>query len=154
MTCKYNSVSSEDFGSLKFPWKKVQHSESGWHAHDLRYMVVVTSSSPPWRLINFFLKVDYQRRDFSSGYCHKITFFQSLARFICLKRLLLRALDVDIAKLCNIWFLSFVRELPPWKVEAGPQRFFTPLKIGSQGLHVATLDGNNWVKLFVLIGWP
>ena len=69
MTYKYNSVSSEDFGSLKFPWKKVQHSESGWYAHDLRYMVVVTSSSPPWRLINFFLKVDYQRRDFSSGYC-------------------------------------------------------------------------------------
>ena len=54
MTYKYNSVSSEDFGSLKFPWKKVQHSESGWYAHDLRYMFVVTSSSPPWRLINFF----------------------------------------------------------------------------------------------------
>ena len=49
-----NSVSSEDFGLLKFPWKKVQHSESGWYAHDLRYMFVVTSSSPPWRLINFF----------------------------------------------------------------------------------------------------
>ena len=28
---------------------------------------------------------------------HKITFFQSLARFICLKRLLLRTLDVNIA---------------------------------------------------------
>ena len=69
MTYKYNSVSSEDFGSLKFPWKKVQHSESGWYAHDLRYMFVVTSSSPPWRLINFFLKDDNQRRDFSSGYC-------------------------------------------------------------------------------------
>ena len=54
MTYKYNSVSSEDFGLLKFPWKKVQHSESGWYAHDLRYMFVVTSSSPPWRLINFF----------------------------------------------------------------------------------------------------
>ena len=69
MTYKYDSVSSEDFGSLKFPWKKVQHSESGWYAHDLRYMFVVTSSSPPWRLINFFLKDDNQRRDFSSGYC-------------------------------------------------------------------------------------
>ena len=33
---------------------------------------------------------------------HKITFFQSLARFICAKRLLLRTLDVNIAKLCNI----------------------------------------------------
>ena len=33
---------------------------------------------------------------------HKITFFQSLACFICLKRLLLRTLDVNIAKLCNI----------------------------------------------------
>ena len=54
MAYKYNSVSSEDFGLLKFPWKKVQHSESGWYAHDLRYMFVVTSSSPPWRLINFF----------------------------------------------------------------------------------------------------
>ena len=54
MTYKYNSVSSEDFGSLKLPWKKVQHSESGWYAHDLRYMFVGTSSSPPWRLINFF----------------------------------------------------------------------------------------------------
>ena len=30
-----NSVSSEDLGSLKFLWKKVQHSESGWYAHDL-----------------------------------------------------------------------------------------------------------------------
>ena len=57
MTYKYNSVSSEDFGLLKFPWKKVQHSESGWYAHDLRYMFVVTSSSPPWRLINFFQKM-------------------------------------------------------------------------------------------------
>ena len=54
MTYKYISVSSEDFGSLKFPWKKVQHSESGWYAHDLRYMFVVTSGSPPWSLINFF----------------------------------------------------------------------------------------------------
>ena len=54
MTYKYNSVSSEDFGLLKFPWKKVQHSASGWYAHDLRYMFVVTWSSPPWRLINFF----------------------------------------------------------------------------------------------------
>ena len=27
MTYKYNSVSLEDFRSLKFPWKKVQHSE-------------------------------------------------------------------------------------------------------------------------------
>ena len=54
MTYKYISVSSEDFGLLKFPWKKVQHSESGWYAHDLRYIFVVTSSSPPWRLINFF----------------------------------------------------------------------------------------------------
>ena len=42
---------------------------------------------------------------------HKITFFEILACFICLKRLLLRTLDVNIAKLCNIWFLSFVREL-------------------------------------------
>ena len=54
ITYKYISVSSEDFGSLKFPWRKVQHSESGWYAHDLRYMFVITSSSPPWRLTNFF----------------------------------------------------------------------------------------------------
>ena len=54
MTYKYNRVSSEDFGSLKFLWKKVQHSASGWYSHDLRYMFVVTSSCPPWRLINFF----------------------------------------------------------------------------------------------------
>ena len=52
MTYKYNSVSSEDFGLLKFPWKKVQHSEFGWYAHDLRYIFVLTSSCPPWRLIN------------------------------------------------------------------------------------------------------
>ena len=39
---------------LKFPWKKVQHSESGWYAHDLWYMFVVTSSSPSWKLNNFF----------------------------------------------------------------------------------------------------
>ena len=69
MTYKYISASSEDFGSLKFSWKKVQHSESGWYAHDLRYMFVVMSSGPPRSLINFFLKDDNQRRDFSSGYC-------------------------------------------------------------------------------------
>ena len=57
MTYKYNSVSSVDFGSLKFTWKKVQHSKSGWYAHDLRYMFVVTSSCPPERLINFFKKI-------------------------------------------------------------------------------------------------
>ena len=54
MTYEYNSVYSEDFGLLKFPWKKGQHSESGWYAHDLRYMFKVTSSSPPLSLINFF----------------------------------------------------------------------------------------------------
>ena len=54
MTYKYNSVSSEDFRTLKFLWKKVQHSESGWYAHDLRYMFVVTSSCSPWRLTNLF----------------------------------------------------------------------------------------------------
>ena len=59
MTYKYISVSSEDFGSLKFPWKKVQHSESGWYAHDLRYMFVVMSSSPPRSLINFFLNGEF-----------------------------------------------------------------------------------------------
>ena len=42
---------------------------------------------------------------------HKITFFQSLACFIFLKYLLLRTLDVNIAKLCNI------------KKGVGPQRF-------------------------------
>ena len=46
MTYKNNSVSSEDFGLLKFPWKKAQHSESRY-ANDLRHMFVVTSSSPP-----------------------------------------------------------------------------------------------------------
>ena len=33
---------------------------------------------------------------------HKVTFFEILACFICLKRLLLRTLDVNIAKLYNI----------------------------------------------------
>ena len=112
MTYKYISVSTEDFGLLKFPWKKEQHSESGQHAHDLRYMFVVTSSSPPWRLINFFKKMttrgDISLRDIT----HKITFFQSLARFICLKHLLLRTLDVNIAKLCNIWFWAFFANYP------------------------------------------
>ena len=37
-----NSVSSEDFGLLKFPWKKAQHSESGWYADDLIFV------HPPW----------------------------------------------------------------------------------------------------------
>ena len=102
MTYKYNSVSSEDFGLLKFPWKKVQHSASGWYAHDLRYMFVVTWSSPPWRLINFFLKMTTRGKISLRDIAHKITFFQSLARFICLKRLLFRTLDVNIAKLDNI----------------------------------------------------
>ena len=53
----------------QIPWKKVQHSESGWYAHDLRYMFKVASSSPPLSLIHFFLKDDNQRRDFSLGYC-------------------------------------------------------------------------------------
>ena len=37
-----NSVSSKDFGLLKFPWKTVQHSESGWYADDLIFV------HPPW----------------------------------------------------------------------------------------------------------
>ena len=107
MTYKYNSVSSEDFGSLKFPWKKVQHSESGWYAHDLRYMFVVTSGSPPWSLINVFLKMTTRGEIYLRNIAHKITFFPSRACFICLKHLLLRTLDVNIAKLCNIWFWAF-----------------------------------------------
>ena len=116
MTYKYNSVSSEDFGSLKFPWKKVQHSESGWYAHDLRYMFVVTSSCPPWRLINFFQKMTTRGEISLRDIAHKITFFHSLICFICLKRLLLRTLDVNIAKLCNIWFGPFFAHCPypPW----------------------------------------
>ena len=50
--------------------------------------------------------------DFSSDIAQKITFFQSLARFIRLKHLLLRTLDVNIAKLCNIMILNFFRKLP------------------------------------------
>ena len=50
----------------------------------------------------FFLKDDNQRRDFTSDIAHKITFSQSFARSICLKRLFLRTLDVNIIKLCNI----------------------------------------------------
>ena len=96
MTYKYNSVSSEDFGSLKFPWKKVQRSESGWNAHDLRYMFVVTTRG------------EISLRDIA----HKITFFHILTCFICLKRLLLRTLDVNIAKLCNIWFGPFFAHCP------------------------------------------
>ena len=112
MTYKYNSVSSEDFGLLKFPWKKVQHSASGWYAHDLRYMFVVTWSSPPWRLINFFLKMTTRGKISLRDITHKITFFQNLARFICLKRLLFRTLDVNISKLDNIWFWASFANCP------------------------------------------
>ena len=107
MTYKYNSVSSEDFGSLKFLWKKVQHSESGWYAHDLRYMFVVTSGSPPWSLIYFFLKMTSRGEISLRDIAHKITFFQSRACFIFLKHLLLRTLDANITKLRNIWFWAF-----------------------------------------------
>ena len=69
MTYKYNSVSSEDFRSLKFPWKKVQHSESRWYAHDLRYMFVVTSSSPPWSFKTSRGEISLQ------DIAHKMTFF-------------------------------------------------------------------------------
>ena len=50
----------------------------------------------------FFIKTT-TRGEISLRYiAHKITFFQSLASFICVQRLLLRALDASIAKLCNI----------------------------------------------------
>ena len=51
----------------------------------------------------FFIIMTTTRGEISlRDIAHKITFSQSLARFICLKRLLLRTLDVSIAKLCNI----------------------------------------------------
>ena len=112
ITYNYKSVSSKDFGLLKFPWEKVQYSESGWYAHDLRYMFVVTSSCPPWRFISFFQKMKTTGEISLRDIVHKITFFQSLARFICLKRLLLRKLDVNIAKLCNNWFWAFFTNCP------------------------------------------
>ena len=97
---------------VQIPWKNVQHSESGWYAHDLSYMFKVTSSSPPLSLINFFQKMT-TRGEISLRYiAHKITFFQSRACFICLKHLLLRTLDVNIAKLCNIWFWAFFANCP------------------------------------------
>ena len=66
ITYKCNSVSSENFRLLKFPWKKVQRSESGWYTmddvHDLRFMFVVTSSCPPRRLVNFFKRWQTEAR--------------------------------------------------------------------------------------------
>ena len=50
----------------------------------------------------FFLKMTTRGKISLWDITHKITFFQNLARFICLKRLLFRTLDVNIAKLCNI----------------------------------------------------
>ena len=95
---KYNSVSSEDFGLLKFPWKKVQHSESGWFEVYVCSYVELLSM----KVDRLFLKDDNQRRDFTSDIAHKITFSQSFVRSNFLKRLLLRTLDVNIVKLCNI----------------------------------------------------
>ena len=64
------------------------------------------------KIDQFFLKVTTRGEISLRDIAHKITFFQSLACFIFLKHSLLRTLDVNIAKLCNILFLSFVRELP------------------------------------------
>ena len=65
-----------------------------------------------WRLINFFKKMTTRGEISLRDIAYKVTFFKILASFICLKHLLMRTLDVNIAKLYNIWFLSFVRELP------------------------------------------
>ena len=54
------------------------------------------------KIDQFFLKVTTRGEISLRDIAHKITFFQSLACFIFLKHLLLRALDVNIAKLCNI----------------------------------------------------
>ena len=64
------------------------------------------------KIDQFFLKVTTRGEISLRDIAHKITFFQSLACFIFLKHSLLRTLDVNIVKLCNILFLSFVRELP------------------------------------------
>ena len=137
MTYKYISVSSEDFGSLKFPWKKVQHSESGWYAHDLRYMFVVTSSSPPWGLINFFLKMTTRGEISLRDIAHRVTFFQSLACFIFLKRFLLRTLDVNLAKLCNYVLKICIPYYP-----SHPSRTFRILRVeildSSRSFHYTT----------------
>ena len=50
----------------------------------------------------FFLNMTTRGEISLRDIAHKITFFQRLARFICLKRLLFRTLDVNIAKLDNI----------------------------------------------------
>ena len=64
------------------------------------------------KIDQFFLKVTTRGEISLRDIAHKITFFQSLACFIFLKHSLLRTLDVNIAKLCNMLFLSFVHELP------------------------------------------
>ena len=58
---------------------------------------------------------------------HKITFFQGLARFIYLKHLMSRTLDVNIAKLWNIWFWAFFANCPI-KRRGRPAEIFTYLK--------------------------
>ena len=121
-SANFYSIASEDFGLLKFPWKKVQHSESEWYAHDLRNMFAVMLSCPLWRLINFFLKMTTRGEISLWDIAHKITFFQSLTRSIFLKRLLLRTLYVNIVKLWFYLVLSFFHKLPLWKEEAGLQR--------------------------------
>ena len=108
MTYKYNSVSSEDFGLFKFPWRKVQHSEPGQYAHDLRYMFVVTSSSPPWSLINFFKKMTTRGEVSLRDITHKITFFQSLTRFIYLKYLFQGFLSFSLIKVFLFFFWLFL----------------------------------------------
>ena len=50
----------------------------------------------------FFLKMTARGEISLRDIAHKIKFFQSLECFIFLKHLLLRTLDVNIAKLCNI----------------------------------------------------
>ena len=50
----------------------------------------------------FFEKMTTRCENSLRDIAHKITIFQSLAYFIFLKHLLLRTLDVKIAKLCNI----------------------------------------------------
>ena len=60
MTYKYISVSSEDFGLLKFPWKKVRHSESGWYADNLIFVhpPECLTACKIWRGLKIFISQD------------------------------------------------------------------------------------------------
>ena len=87
-------------------------------------MFVVTSSSPPARrLINFFVKDDNQRRDFSSGYYSYDNILSKPYMFYLSETFVVENIRCKHRQIMQYLIFELRSQMPLQKGEAGSQRF-------------------------------